>query len=85
MGTLSASEVRIPPATFNAVVFNGERVRVQRRDGAKVVILSEEDAAFLEAIEDRYWGKVGEKALAEAKTAEEKPVPWAKVKKELGL
>ena len=83
MTRLKASETRIPPDTFNRVAYKGERIRVERRGGASVVLISEEDADLLEELEDLYWAETADKALA-AMTAEgERPVPLEELKKKL--
>ena len=82
MTRLKASETRIPPDTFNRVAYKGERIRVERRGGASVVLISQEDADLLEELEDRYWAETADKALA--MTAEgERPVPLEELKKKL--
>lgn len=47
MKTISASECRLPPDVFNGVVYRGDRVRVQRRDGVCVYIISQQDMDVL--------------------------------------
>lgn len=43
MKTISASECRIPPDVFNNIVYRGERVCIERRDGGRVYLISQED------------------------------------------
>lgn len=84
---LSTSRVSIPPEVFDRVA-EGERIRVEREDGSFVMILSEEDAFLveqLEKIEDRLDAEDALKALAEMEAGGEEPVPWEKVKADLGL
>jgi PHD/YefM family antitoxin component YafN of YafNO toxin-antitoxin module len=85
MTTLQASQTRIPPDAFNRVAYQRERVRIERRGGKPVFLVSEEDLDLLEMLEDRYWAEEGRKALAEFKRSGEKPVPWEKIKARLGL
>lgn len=85
MTTLKASKTRIPPDAFNRVAYQRERVRIDRRGGRPVFLVSEEDLALLEMLEDRYWAEEGAKALEEFKRSGKKPVPWEKVKERLGL
>jgi hypothetical protein len=85
MTTLQASQTRIPPDAFNRVAYQRERVRIDRRGGKPVFLVSEEDIELLEMLEDRYWAEEGRKALAEFKQSGQKPVPWEKVKARLGL
>jgi PHD/YefM family antitoxin component YafN of YafNO toxin-antitoxin module len=81
MNRLTASRTRIPTDAFNRVAYKGERIRVERRGGPSVVIISEEDAALLEALEDRLDLEEARKALAKGR----KPVAWEKAKAALGL
>lgn len=85
MGTLTASKVRIPPDAFNRVAYRGERIRVERRGAPSVVIVSEEDAALLEALEDRLDLEEAREALARMEAEGQKGIPWEKVKVKLGL
>ncbi len=85
MTRLKASDTRIPPDIFNKVAYKGDRIRIERRGGASVVLISEEDAGLLEELEDRYWAESADKALA-AMTAEgERPVPLEELKEKLAL
>jgi PHD/YefM family antitoxin component YafN of YafNO toxin-antitoxin module len=85
MTTLKASETRIPSTAFNRVVYKGERVRIERRGGDTVFIVSEEDMALLEAMEDRLDVEAAREALARHKATGGKGIPWEKVKADLGL
>ena len=86
MNVLSASEARIPPSIFSRVAFKNERIRVKHGgNGAALVLISEDDLAFLEELEDYLDVEDAAAALAEAKAKGEKPVPLADVKKDLGL
>ena len=85
MTTLKASETRIPPDAFNRVAYQRERVRIERRGGRPVFLVSEEDLDLLEELEDRYWAEEGRKALEEFKKSGQKPISWEKVKERLGL
>ena len=85
MTHLNASKARIPTDAFNRVVYKGERIRVDHRSGEAVYIVSKEDMAMLEAIEDRLDVESAKEALAEMKAKGKKPIPWTKIKKELGL
>ena len=85
MTTLKASQTRIPPDTFNRVAYQGERVRIERRGAKPVYLISDEDAALLEELEDRYWAEEGKKALEEFKKSGKKAVPLEKIKAKLGL
>jgi hypothetical protein len=85
MTTLKASQTRIPPDTFSRVAYQRERVRIDRRGGKPVFLVSEEDHKLLEELEDGYWAEEGSKALAEFKKSGRKAVPWEKIKERLGL
>lgn len=79
MTTLKASQTRIPPDTFNRVAYRGERVRVERRGGAPVYLICQEDLESLEKLEDRI------DLAALRRRSKEPTIPLAKLKKELGL
>ena len=49
------------------------------------MIVSEEDAALLEAIEDRVLAEAADEAEADTNAKGQKPIPWEKVKEKLGL
>lgn len=83
MTTLPASATRIPPQVFGRVAHAGERVRVERRGGDVVYIVSARDMALLEKLEDEFWAKEGSAALAEFEDSGEKPIPWEQTKAEL--
>jgi len=85
MTTLKASETRIPPDAFNRVAYQGERVRIVRRGGRPVYLISEEDIERLEALEERYWAEEGQRALSEFRKSERKPIPLEDIKTRLGL
>lgn len=85
MTTLKASETRIPPDAFNRVAYQRERVRIERRGGKPVFLVSQEDMELIEQLEDRYWAEQGREALEEFERSGEKPIPWEKVKERLGL
>ena len=84
MITLKTSQTRIPPDIFNRVACRQERVRIERRGGKPVFLVSQEDMALLEKAEDAYWAGEGRKALEEFQKSGEKPIPWSKVKRRLG-
>jgi hypothetical protein len=82
--TLSASKARIPPDAFNRVAYQGERVRIRHRDGANVVLISEEDVRLLEALEDRYWAEIADEAISAMERTGQKPIRLRQAKKKLG-
>jgi len=85
MTTLRASQTRIPVDAFNCVAYQHERVRIERRGGRAVFLVSQEDLELLEKLEDRYWAEEGRKALEEFRKSGQRPIPLEKLKSELGL
>jgi len=71
--------------TLRRVASKRERVIVRRQGKDVAAIVPMEDLAALEELEDRRDLKLARKALADAKKKGEKPIPWTKAKKELGL
>ncbi|MBI1955125.1 MAG: type II toxin-antitoxin system Phd/YefM family antitoxin [Acidobacteria bacterium] len=71
--------------TLRRVASKRERVVVRRKGKNVAAIVPMEDLAALEELEDRRDLKLARKALADAKKKSEKPIPWTKAKKELGL
>jgi len=47
MTTITASQARIPPETFNQVAYQGDIVQVIHRNGTAVYVISEADMATL--------------------------------------
>jgi PHD/YefM family antitoxin component YafN of YafNO toxin-antitoxin module len=80
MTKLAASATRIPPAAFNQVAYKGERIRIERRGGDAVYLISAEDLALLEELEDRYWAEEGKAALARFEVSRARPIPWSETK-----
>jgi PHD/YefM family antitoxin component YafN of YafNO toxin-antitoxin module len=85
MTTLRASKTRIPPDTFSRVAYQGERIRIERRGGKPVYLVSEDDLRLLETLEDRYWAEQGRKALDDFRESGQKSIPLKKLKAELGM
>ncbi|MCK4342882.1 MAG: hypothetical protein KAY37_14305 [Phycisphaerae bacterium] len=85
MTTLKASQTRIPPATFNRIVYKGARVRIRHRNGVSIFLISEQAAAVLEALEDRYWAKLADEAISEMEANDDKPIPWETLRESLGV
>jgi len=71
--------------TLNRVVYKADRIVLEQRGEGVAAIVPMEDLALLEAMEDRDDVKAARRALAEMKRKGQKPIPWSKVKKELGL
>lgn len=83
---LGIAEIRNNMAdALNRVIYAGERVVLERRGKPAAAIVSLEDLALLEAVEDGEDVKSAKRALAEMKRKGETPIPFAEVKKQLGL
>ena len=83
---LPAGKVRQDFAeTVNRVAYGGERIVLHRRGRNLVALIPIEDLGLLEELEDRQDAEEARKALAEAKAKGEKPIPWARAKRKLGL
>ena len=85
MTVLKASKTRIPPDAYNRVAYQRERVRIERRGGKAVFLVSEEDLETLEKLEDQYWAAEGRKALEEFNRSGQKTIRWEDIKKRLRL
>ncbi|MGA2496783.1 MAG: type II toxin-antitoxin system Phd/YefM family antitoxin [Tepidisphaeraceae bacterium] len=82
--TINIVEVRSKLAdTINRVVYQGERVVVERRGKGVAVLVSMEDLQSLERMEDERLGAEALKAEARAKASGEKPIPFTEVEKEI--
>jgi len=62
-----------------------ERIILTRRGKELAALVPIEDMRFLEELEDRLDLEEARAALAEAKANPEQPIPWEKLKAELGL
>ena len=83
---LGVKEVRDNLAdALNRVAYQGERIVLERRGKGVAVLVSMDDLALLEAVEDREDVKAARKVLADMKRKGEKGIPWDQVKAELGL
>jgi prevent-host-death family protein len=71
--------------TINRVAYQGERVVLERRGKGVAALVSMQDLARLEELEDQADAKAARRALAEMKRKKQKPIPWEQVKTELGL
>ena len=85
MTELTASEARIPPKIFSAVAYAGKRVCIRRHGEEEIYIISKEDMEILKLLEDKYWAETALDSIREMEKSGEKPTPWKKVKKDLGL
>jgi prevent-host-death family protein len=81
---LSVKEVRDDFATkINQVAYRKERVVLVRHGKDIAAIVPLEDFHLLEALEDRFDIEAARRALADPANAT--PIPWEKVKADLGL
>jgi prevent-host-death family protein len=70
---------------LNRVAYQGERIVLERRGKGVAALVSMDDLAALERMEDEIDAREANKALAEMKRKGLKPIPWEHVKAELGL
>ena len=70
---------------LNRVAYSGDRVVLERRGKPTAAIVSLDDLALLEALEDREDVLAAKRALADMRRKGEKPIPWEQVKKQLKL
>ena len=71
--------------TINRVAYGGERIVLHRRGQDIAAVIPIDDLTLLEELEDRLDVEDAERILAESKAKREKPIPWEKAKKKLGL
>jgi prevent-host-death family protein len=83
---MGVAEIRNNMAdALNRVAYQGERIVLERRGKGVAALVSMDDLALLEALEDREDVKAARKVLAEMKRKAEQPVSLEAVKRELGL
>jgi prevent-host-death family protein len=80
---LTSSKARHEFARVLRKVKEGKRFLLERHDKGVAAIVSVEDLALLEAIENRHDLEEARRALAEV--AEKGAIPWEQVKAELNL
>jgi antitoxin Phd len=80
---IPTSEARKEFAAVLHKVKQGKRFLLERHDKGVAAIVSIEDLALLEAIENRHDLVAARRAMAEV--AEHGAIPWEQAKKELGL
>ena len=84
--TINVVNIRASLAdTINRVAYQGERVVLERRGKNVAALVSMEDLALLEKLEDAADARAARRALAEMKRKKQKPIPWEQVKAELGV
>ena len=71
--------------TLNRVAYQGERIVLERRGKGVAALVSMDDLAALERMEDEIDAREAKKALADMKRKGLKPIPWEQVKAELAL
>ena len=69
----------------NRAAFGKERIVLTRRGKDVAVVISLDDLALLEKIEDLLDVEAATAAEAEAEAKGQKPIPWDETKKKLGL
>ncbi|HEX3654188.1 MAG TPA: type II toxin-antitoxin system Phd/YefM family antitoxin [Pirellulales bacterium] len=81
MKTLEASRIRHDFSdALNTVAYSGERIVISRHGKRVAVLVPVDDLDLLEALEDQM-----DLALAKQALKEKKSIPWAQLKKKLGL
>ena len=84
MARVSASKARTDLADIlNRVAYKGERILLHRRGRNVAAVVSLDDFALLEELEDRIDLEEARAALAEVK--KKGTIPWEKIKADLGL
>ncbi len=82
MTNMSVSELRNDlSTTLNRVAFSHERIVLERQGKVVAVLVPEDDLRLLEELEDAYWAKQAEAALADPANAEDIPAEevWARL------
>ena len=83
---LPVSEARQDLAEMlNRVAYGHERIILGRRGKSVAALVPMEDLELIEKLEDEIDVAAAKRVIAEMKRKGEKPIPWSKVKKELGL
>ena len=70
---------------INRVADAGERVVLTRKSKGVAALVSMDDLAALQKLEDEADVKAARKALAEMKRKGQRPIPLAEIKKRLGM
>lgn len=64
MQSLNADDLRIPPGDFDAVAHRGDRIRIERSDGAAIYLVGQDDLRALEAWEDQFDADEARRAIS---------------------
>ena len=86
MNTISTAKAREELSDIlNRAAYGKERIILTRRGKPIAAVVPIEDVQLLEDIEDRIDLEEVERVLAEAEAKGEKPIPWERAKRQLGL
>jgi prevent-host-death family protein len=86
MTRLAASKARDDfSETLNRVVYKRERIVLRRRGKDVAVIVPLEDLDVLEKVEDELDAREARRILADMKRKRQRPIPYEKIRRELGL
>jgi prevent-host-death family protein len=81
---ISILQVRAKLAdTLNRVAYQGERAVLTRHGKGVAALVSMDDLALLEKLEDESDAKAARKSLAAIKAGKRKPIAWEQAKAEL--
>jgi len=84
MSNISISDLRNDlSTTVNRVAFKGERIILERQGKQVAVLVPVEDLKLLEELEDAYWAREAEEALADHDPADN--IPEEEFWKRVGL
>lgn len=86
MNRVAASVLRDNFAeTVNRVTYAGERIVIRRRGKDLAAIVPMSDLKLIELEENKIDLREARKSLAAMKRKRQKPIPWSKAKRDLGL
>jgi prevent-host-death family protein len=69
----------------NRAAYGKERVILTRRKKDLAAVVPIEDVKLLEALEDQIDVEAAKKSLADMKRKKQRPIPYEKIRKQLGL
>jgi prevent-host-death family protein len=83
---VAVREARISLAELlNRVAYQGERIVLHRRGKDAAALVPVEDLRLIQELEDRIDVEEAKRILAEMKKTGERPIPWSRARKQLGL